>query len=507
MPYKFIGIVFTACLTIGSIVFFIPFGRLWINILIYIVLAVVLSVLFIGSWNRVMNQKDEIIRELNRKLRKFNSELQVASSQISSVSEQLHINLDENNAFAQQVYAETTEMADLNVQVNDNIHQTLSGVKNMIVLLNDAKDTSIQLETLSSSSGIVVKTSLDNIFEIVKAIHEIKESFNGTKMYIEKLSHTSGEIVRILDKVNNISKQTNLLSLNASIESARAGAGGKGFAVVADEIRKLAVESENAVKDIHQLVRAIQEEVVHVHQVVGENAVKVEKGVSESRNIEENLGKIQNSFHSVLDMVQRMILLSEEEAQQADHIVNNIHLVERLTAVSEKSVDNVKDSMYRQKESIQEIADMSGRLNEASENLSELLVYSGFEDMNTDVSGKMEKIDETFGVIKELISRTDVLQMNRASHKDALAKLLNRFDYIEAAWTNDTKGRFICSIPDAGIANANIREWFVKSIKGEEFISKVYVSAITKNPCITLSLPVKSPEGTIIGVIGADLKL
>ena len=73
--------------------------------------------------------------------------------------------------------------------------------------------------------------------------------------------------------------------------------------------------------------------------------------------------------------------------------------------------------------------------------------------------------------------------------------------------SNDAKGRFICSVPEAGIANAKIRDWFQKSIRGEEFCSKVYISAITKNPCITLSIPIINDDSVIAGVLGIDLKL
>lgn len=100
-----------------------------------------------------------------------------------------------------------------------------------------------------------------------------------------------------------------------------------------------------------------------------------------------------------------------------------------------------------------------------------------------------------------------IRKMDKESHREELAKLIQNSDFIEAAWSNDAKGRFLCSIPEAGIANAKIRDWFQKSIQGEEFCSKVYISAITKRPCLTLSVPVTDMNGVIAGVLGVDLKL
>ena len=88
-----------------------------------------------------------------------------------------------------------------------------------------------------------------------------------------------------------------------------------------------------------------------------------------------------------------------------------------------------------------------------------------------------------------------------------MKELLSRHDFIEAAWSNDEKGRFIVSIPPAGIANANVRDWFRESMAGKKYVSGVYISAITKSPCITVSKPIVSASGAVIGVIGFDIRL
>jgi hypothetical protein len=119
----------------------------------------------------------------------------------------------------------------------------------------------------------------------------------------------------------------------------------------------------------------------------------------------------------------------------------------------------------------------------------------------------MEKIEEAFKLIRELSAKPDFALMEKSVHRKALEDLLSRYGYIEAAWSNDAKGRFVCSIPEAGIANASIREWFVRGIKGEEYTSEVYVSAITRKPCVTLSAPIKSENGSVLGVVGIDLKI
>lgn len=508
----------------------------WISAGGFIVLTIFSGMLLYRT-DRKVKQKDRMIGDLRDELNRHNSELNVASSQISSVSEQLHINMDENNAFAQQVYAEASEMAELNAHVNKNVQGMLDSVKNMIGLLEDALKTSRQMESESLASGDTVKASLDEILNIVETIQGIESTFFRTVEFIKKLNETTDRINSILETVNNISKQTNLLSLNASIESARAGENGRGFSVVADEIRKLAGDSEKAVRDIAQLVQAMRSEVVSVNELIDENMLMIEKGVAESKNIEGNLGSIRKSFSGVLEMAGKVIKGSEDQVRHANYVIESMGSVDAIVKASAKSVDDVKTSIYKQKEGIQEIAEMSGRLNSASEDLNRLLSLSrmggesgkgsrngnrkgnrkrsdnvsingnGIQEIKLEAVQGIEKVEEAFRSIRELAAKPDFIGMEKTVHRNALEDLLNRYGYIEAAWSNDAKGRFVCSIPEAGIANASIRDWFIRGISGEEYTSEVYVSAITRKPCITLTVPIKSETGSVSGVVGIDLKI
>ena len=92
-------------------------------------------------------------------------------------------------------------------------------------------------------------------------------------------------------------------------------------------------------------------------------------------------------------------------------------------------------------------------------------------------------------------------------HNKVLADFLRRYSKLEAVWTNQLDGRFIVSLPPAGIANAGSREWFQQALKGQVYVSSIYVSAISGQPCLTVSVPIKDREDRIIGVLGVDLNL
>ncbi|MCX7712036.1 MAG: methyl-accepting chemotaxis protein [Clostridia bacterium] len=486
----------------------IPAGLEWLKVIGYLLLVLAVGFIHMKSSEKPIKLLEETIKKQKNDLMKFNFELQVASSQVSSVSEHLAITLDENNAFAQQVYAETKELSELNQKVSNDLNNTLEEVMSVVGLINESRDTSREMESKSEASSEVINNSLSEIFEIVNTISEIQESSKGTMDYMEKLSVTSREIIRILETVNNVSKQTHLLALNASIESARAGEAGKGFAVVADEIRKLAESTGEAVKDVNGLISSIQEEIRCVYDVVKENSIRVAKGVEISRNIEGNLEKINSSYGDVLGMVRKINDLCEKEFQLTGEVSNGINTVEKTMSITLESVEDVKESVHKQKHSIEDLAEMGERLNTASKNLTQIFEGSDVSVVNEANAEAMSRVEDTLKIISsEIKGNKAILSFDKQIHRSILQEFLNKYDFIEALWTNDRKGRFICSIPEAGIANASVREWFKRSIKGEDFVSNIYISAITKNPCITISSPLKNDAGEIIGVIGADIKL
>ncbi len=481
-----------------------PFPELWADAAAFLAVSAGLTLLLsaaAGKWSEKLSGR---VRQLETELKKFNKEVQVSSTQISSVTEQLYITLDENNAFAQQLFAETKEMTQMNTEVNAEITGVLNGIKQIIELLQTLNRVSQEMDSDSRASGEGIKAGFSEIMEIVEAVREIQTASDTTKTYIDRLSESSNEIIHILDSVISISKQTHLLSLNAAIESARAGEAGKGFAVVAGEIQKLSAETEKAVKEIGSLTNNIREEISAVYEVAVDNASKVEKGVSASRIIQSNVSYIDDVFSRMNASVNEISRISLKEEQLTREMGEKIEEIEgNINTVSER-VGNVYNSVHKQKHSIQDLAALGVRLNEASKNISALTDNtSGGIALDTGkVKLAVDTIRKTAGDLAERLGGSEP-----EAHRIQLAGFLSDNELIEAVWSNDKKGKFICSIPEAGIANASIREWFKRSLQGEEYVSPAYISAITRNPCVTYSVPIRNGNGDILGVFGVDVKI
>ena len=123
---------------------------------------------------------------------------------------------------------------------------------------------------------------------------QIRGQIQETAKMIKRLGESSQEIGDIVSLIDDISDQTNILSLNAAIQAAMAGEAGRGFAVVADEVQRLAERSGNATKEITSLVTNIQlntnKAVVSMEQTTNE----VIKGAKLAENAGVALGQVEN---------------------------------------------------------------------------------------------------------------------------------------------------------------------------------------------------------------------
>lgn len=158
-----------------------------------------------------------------------------------------------------------------------------------------------------SASGVEIsrdiKTNSDDVANVDAQMHKIQD-------VVKSFGEMTENISEILGLIHNVSDQINLLSLNAAIESARAGEAGRGFAVVADEVRKLAGETDSSVKDISEKIEEIQKLAHTVVDEVDHIAVSItdvnERSASMRDTVQQQTAateQISENFHNMREHV------------------------------------------------------------------------------------------------------------------------------------------------------------------------------------------------------------
>ncbi|MBN2414291.1 methyl-accepting chemotaxis protein [bacterium] len=174
-----------------------------------------------------------------------------------------------------------------------------------------------------------------------KTMDEIVSASSRTGEIVEALSRRTvqiGEIIRIID---DIAVQTNLLALNAAIEASSAGEHGKGFAVVAEEVRKLAVRTKEATKEIAETILEIKRDTDQVSEAMNESTEAVTRGKEATLKTEEVLQDIVASVGEAMKMVQQIATGSEEQRFGAEEISKGMAAISNVTNESANGAEQM----------------------------------------------------------------------------------------------------------------------------------------------------------------------
>lgn len=253
------------------------------------------------------------------------------------------------------------------VDIADEIGQQMDHV----ICLNGAMD---------ASAGRVIEVSRQGR-EYMDGLVEKTESVSRMTGLIEdnsaKLNQSTHSIRNILAPMVEMTKQTNILSLNASIEASRAGAAGKGFMVIAEEIRKLAVKSNESIQTVSAMTEEIQEAIedtvkvlMQVTPMFGEQLISVKDASSifqrVTQEMEQFIDDIRSSSASVHELRSSQHVLSD--------FISSVSSVVQQTTASTEEVASMSSEQFKVSE---ELVRLSNRLEGLSETLKQSL--SSFE--------------------------------------------------------------------------------------------------------------------------------
>lgn len=369
-----------------------------------VVAALILS-LVLCAWisNRIMKSVKNVSYVLNQ-VEKGNFNITVRDgkdAEFKLLTDQLQHMMEKMRGLISQTGEGATEVADagnrvagttkklvvLSEGVTEGITQVSDGVTSQTEDVKECRSTIQKLaqqieavvknaETVEGIAQIAGQTVGDSITNMENLSGKAEETATMTEsliVHMNELSEETKAINEIAETINDIADQTGLLSLNASIEAARVGEQGRGFAVVAEEIRRLSVQSVEAVNQIRMTVEQIDKKKFKIAEITGQASDTVRAQSEAMKLTVGSFCQVRDSVTELTKAINDIAKIMEHMGQAKDRTMQMIDSMAQISENNEEAAILMQQNTTEQAEQILSLQEAVRILGRESDKLKEAI--------------------------------------------------------------------------------------------------------------------------------------
>ena len=258
---------------------------------------------------------------------------------------------------AQETMDTTGKLAVASGQQAEQVREATDTINEMARSFDGMAQRSRESSEVAQRSVAIAHSGSQMVQQTIRGMDTIREQIQETSKRIKRLGESSQEIGDIVELINGIAEQTNILALNAAIQSASAGGAGRGFAVVADEVQRLAERATNATRRIEMLVQNIQTDTSEAVVSMESTTSEVVSGAEKAEDAGEALKRIESVSKDLSSLIEDI----SQEAQSQSVVATQIA----------EQMNSIRDVSIRTSEGSNQTALAMGRLADLVHKLSD----------------------------------------------------------------------------------------------------------------------------------------
>lgn len=322
----------------------------------------------IGLIIEKMKELTQSLGSIVGKIRNSSDTMSANSYELNDTSSQTLAANNEISKAVEDVAEGSTGMAASISKINENLLEMSNETKDINESVNEIRNQTTAVQDSSKIMNNKIK-SMQN------SSQKMDEGISAISKRIETVNTTVDKVSNIVSVIEEISSETNLLSLNASIEAARAGDAGKGFAVVAQEIRVLSDNTNTELENIKQIISSLVEECRYCVQasgtIVEDNAKQKEEikaVLDEFGSLDEQIQKTAEKADEIEELVTAMIELNDDITKSSNSLTD-------VSAANAAATEEMNANIEELNAMMHGVSEMAGHMNNESDGLKEALSF------------------------------------------------------------------------------------------------------------------------------------
>jgi methyl-accepting chemotaxis protein len=304
------------------------------------------------------NRAGKIIDNSNHMLRKIQDNAKTTGDVIQQLNVSMAESAENIGSLSQRIQAvndATDEMEALTEAMNSSAAALNTLVSDTMSALNHNAELNHEMEREFEQVGAAVQSGSEGADQVKTTINTMKETVLAAGEAAEILLNKISSVSIILKEINKITMRTNMLSINASIEAAKAGEHGKGFSVVANEIKGLADESSESAKSIESIIGELS---VQVDDVAAKTAAGTKSAIAGMESMEKLLGTLEEiklANDIATNVVMQETQTNAEVNSHFETVTKEIsNLVNNVISLSE-AIESVSADIHKQNLSVKNV--------------------------------------------------------------------------------------------------------------------------------------------------------